>query len=73
MDNIPFPSGSKEHCVDWVGISENVGNFMTFKILTDDALMVIHHSNVHSARDLILRNLCLNPLNGKFPEIIRSL
>ena len=44
MDDIPFPSMSKECCSWWVGISENIGNFMTFKVLADDTLKVMHPS-----------------------------
>ena len=73
MDDTPFPSVSKELHGHWVGISENVGNFMTFKVLTDDMLKVIHHSNVCSACDLASKNLCLDPLNENFPEVITSL
>jgi hypothetical protein len=50
-DNSPFPSASKECCGRWVGISENLGNFMTFKILTDDTHKIIYHSNLRLARD----------------------
>ena len=46
---------------------------MTFKVLIDDMLKVIHHSNVCSARDLASKNLCLDPLNENFPEVITSL
>jgi hypothetical protein len=35
---------------------------MTFKILTDDTLKVIHQSNVRSALNLHARNLQLDPL-----------
>jgi hypothetical protein len=33
---------SREKCGHFVGISESVGHAMTFKILTDDTLKVIH-------------------------------
>ena len=71
MDDSAFPSESKEHCRHWVGISENVGNFMTFKVLTDDTLKVIHWLNIHSACDPTAKNLCLDPLNEDFPEIVK--
>jgi hypothetical protein len=35
---------------------------MTFKILTDDTLKVIHQSNVRSALNLHAKNLRLDPL-----------
>ena len=46
MDDMPFPSICKECHGYWVGVSENVGNFMTFKVLTNDTLKIIHHSNI---------------------------
>jgi hypothetical protein len=46
---------------------------MTYKILTDDTRRIIHRSNIRSAADPNARNLCLDPLNDKPPEIIRSL
>ena len=72
MDDTPFPSGSREHRGRWVGVSETVGNFMTFKILTDDSLTVIHRSNIRSARDPNQRNLRMDPLNEAPPQVIRS-
>ena len=42
MDDIPFPSMSKECHGCWVSSSENVGNIMTFNVLTDDTLKIIH-------------------------------
>jgi hypothetical protein len=37
-----FPSDSREKRGHFVGISESIGHAMTFKILTDDTLKVIH-------------------------------
>jgi hypothetical protein len=51
MDDTPFPLDSSEHHGHWVGVSEAIGNFMTFKILTDDTKKFIHCSNIHSACD----------------------
>jgi hypothetical protein len=48
-------------------------HFMTYKILTDDTRQIIHSSNIHSAADPNARNLCLDPLNDKPPEVIWSL
>jgi hypothetical protein len=73
IDETTFPSESKELCGRWVGVSENVGHFMTYKILTDDTHQIIHCSNIHLAADPNVRNLCLDPLNDEPPEIIRSL
>jgi hypothetical protein len=68
-----FPSESKELHGQWVGVSENVGPFMTYKILMDDTHQVIHCSNIRSAADPNARNLRLDPLNDEPPEVIRSL
>jgi hypothetical protein len=56
-----------------VGISENVGNFMTFKILTNDTHKVIYHSNLRSARDPNARNLHIDLLNTDPSKVIRSI
>ena len=42
-----FPSDSKEGL--FVGVAENIGNVMTFKILTDNTKKVIYRSEVRSA------------------------
>ncbi len=57
MDDTPFPMDSCEHCGCWVSVSETIGNFMTFKILTDNTKKIIHCSNIHSACDLSSQNL----------------
>jgi hypothetical protein len=46
---------------------------MTYKILTDDTHWIIHRSNIRSAADPNARNLHLDPLNDKPPEVIWSL
>jgi hypothetical protein len=46
----------------FVCISESVGHAMTFKILTDDTLKVIHRSNVRLALNPHAKNLQLDPL-----------
>ena len=38
---------------------------MTYKILTDDTLKVIHCSNICLARDPKSKNLCQDPLNDE--------
>jgi hypothetical protein len=73
VDETTFPSKSKELCRQWVGVSENVGHFMTYKILTDDTRRIIHRSNIRSTADANARNLCLDLLNDKPPEVIWSL
>ena len=71
MDDVPFPSMSKECRGQWVGIRENVGNFMTFKVLTDDTLKVIHCSNIHLAHGAESKNMHLDPLNEEPPTVIK--
>jgi hypothetical protein len=46
---------------------------MTYKILMDDTRRIIHHSNIRLVADPYARNLRLDPLNDKAPEVIRSL
>jgi hypothetical protein len=62
LDDSDFPSDSREKHGHFVGISESVGHAMTFKILTDDTLKVIHQSNVRSALNPHSKNLQLDPL-----------
>jgi hypothetical protein len=62
LDDSDFPSDSREKCGHFIGISESVGHAMTFKILTDDTLKVIHQSNVRLARNPHAKNLRLDPL-----------
>jgi hypothetical protein len=73
VDETTFPSESKELRGQWVGVSKNVGHFMTYKILTDDTRQIIHRSNIRSVADPNARNLRLDPLNDKPPEVIQSL
>jgi hypothetical protein len=46
---------------------------MTYMILTDNTHWIIHRSNIRLAADPSARNLCLDPLNDKPPEVIWSL
>jgi hypothetical protein len=62
FDDSDFPSDSHEKRGHFVGISKSVGHAMTFKILTDDTLKVIHQSNVRLALNLHAKNLQLDPL-----------
>jgi hypothetical protein len=50
-----FPS-SKEKPGWWVGVANNVGDALTFKILTEDTHKVIHRSVVRPAKDDRFRN-----------------
>jgi hypothetical protein len=62
LDNSHFPSDSGEKRGHFISISESVGHAMTFKILTDDTLKVIHRSNVRLAFNPHAKNLRLDPL-----------
>jgi hypothetical protein len=73
VDETTFPSKSKELHGQWVGVRENVGHFMTYKILTDNTHRIIHRSNIRSVADPNSRNLRLDPRNDKPPEVIWSL
>jgi hypothetical protein len=73
VDETNFPSESKELHGQWVGVSENVGHFMTYKIMTGDTRRIIYHSNIRSATDPNAQNLHLDPLNDEPPEVVRSL
>jgi hypothetical protein len=46
---------------------------MMYKILTANTHQIIHRSNICLAADPNARNLRLDPLNDKPPEVIRSL
>jgi hypothetical protein len=50
-----FPS-SKEKPGWWVGVANNVGDAMTFKILTEDSHKVIHRSVLRPAKDDRFKN-----------------
>jgi hypothetical protein len=73
VDETTFPSESKELHGQWVGVRENVGHFMTYKILTDNTHWIIHRSNIRSAADPNSRNLLLDLHNDEPPEVIWSL
>jgi hypothetical protein len=53
-----FPSESMEKHGCFVGISENAGHVLTFKILTDDTKKIIYRSIVRIAMDAIMTNSC---------------
>jgi hypothetical protein len=62
LDDSDFPSDSRKKCGHFVGISESVGHAMTFKILTNNTLKVIHRSNVRLVLNPHAKNLRLDPL-----------
>jgi hypothetical protein len=57
-----FPGKSKELCGRWVGISEHIGNKMTYKIITDDTGEETCQSSIRTARDTTLKNLREDPI-----------
>ena len=60
VDNPAYPSDSSEAKGRFVGMSENVGHAMTFKVLTDDTEKVIHRSMIRTARNPETRNRSRN-------------
>jgi hypothetical protein len=57
-----FPGKSKELRGRWVGISEHIGNKMTYKIITDDNGEEVCHSAIRSALDPTMKNLREDPI-----------
>ena len=72
LDDSDFPSGSREKRGYFVGIAENVGHAMTFKILTDDTNKVIYRSNVRPAHTVADRNRRLDLLGGESDPVQNS-
>ena len=66
-----FPSESREELGHFVGISRNVGNAMTFRIVTLDTRRIISRSGVRSASHPTDANLRVAPLSGE--ELISSM
>ena len=71
QDDSDFPSESTEEHGRFVGISENAGHAMTFKILTSNTNKVLHRSNVRPADDPSSPNLRADPLT--VPRVVKSL
>jgi hypothetical protein len=53
-----FSGKSKELRGRWVGISEHIGNKITYKIITDDTGEEVCRSAIRSALDPTMKNLC---------------
>ena len=51
LDDSAFPSDSTEAEAFFVGISENVGDALTYTLLTKDTKKIIHRSSVRAADD----------------------
>jgi hypothetical protein len=71
VDDSDFLSETREERGHFVGIAENVGHAMTFKILTDNTNKFINRSNVRSARLPLEYNLRLDPLCGESKQFIK--
>jgi hypothetical protein len=67
VDN-KFPSESTEKSGRWVGIAENVGDALTYKILTDDTQKIIYRSAVRARNDKDEPNNRLEPFGGNESE-----
>ena len=65
QEDAGFPSESSERKGRFVGISETVGDALTYQILTDDTNKVIHRSAVRTALHLDNLNRRLDPLLGE--------
>jgi hypothetical protein len=65
VDDVSFPSTSREERGHFVGMSRNVGHAMTYKILCDKSLTVLHRANLRSANNPSDPNLRLDPLDGE--------
>ena len=66
-----FPSDIPEKRVRLVGISENFGHDVIFKIFNSSANKIINRSNVRQARDKESHNLRADRVNS--PEVITLL
>jgi hypothetical protein len=60
-----FPGKSKELRGRWVGISEHIGNKMTYKIITDDTGEEVCRSAIRLALDPTMKNLREDPIELK--------
>jgi hypothetical protein len=71
VEDSGFPSESKEASGRIVGISEHVGNALTWKVLTDDTQKILYRSQVRpfSQDD---KNLRADPLAGEKDDILKS-
>ena len=69
-DDGQFPSESKEKLGRWVGVAENVGDVLTWWILTDDTKQVIPRSVVRTALDKNNLNLRAMPVSDDPLDIL---
>jgi hypothetical protein len=69
-DDGGFPSESKEKLGRWVGIAENVGDVLTWFVLTEDTKRVIPRSVIRSANNPQELNLRAMPIQDDPLEIL---
>ena len=67
-----FPSKSKEVQARWIGILENVGAPMTWKVLTNKTQKVLFHAEICSMLDPSMRNLSLDSLSSTDFKLLDS-
>jgi hypothetical protein len=68
-----FPSDSREDHGFFIGFAHNVGNALTYRILTRDTQKIIERSAVRSAMNPTDPNLCLDIFDGETArEFIKS-
>jgi hypothetical protein len=65
IEDALFPSDPTERTRHFVGISEHVGNAMTYKILTDDTNKIIHRSSIQTGLKPHKRNMRANAITGE--------
>ena len=68
-----FPYDTREKKGHFVGIAENIGHAMTYKILTDDTRKLICRSNIRSALDSSAPNLRLDLSDGDYKDRMHTL
>ena len=71
QDDSSFASDSTEAYGHFVGISENAGHDMTFKILTSNTNKVFYHSEVRPTDHSISVNLKVEALT--VPKVVKPL
>ena len=69
-DKQSFPSETHEKLGRFVGISENVGDTMTFKVLSDDTEKILHRSSLRSATSDKDKNKRLEPESDPSDPIV---
>jgi hypothetical protein len=63
--DVSYESDTKEQLCYMVGFSENVGNTLTYKLLTCNTHKIIHHSSIRSAEEPSTSNVRAAPIDGE--------